>query len=64
MRYREIRKILHNAGWYEVRQSGSHHQYSRTGIGYVVPVPEHGGRDIAIDVIQNIRKGTGLSLRR
>ncbi len=64
VRYRDVDKILRKAGWYEVRQKGSHHQYACEGKSTVVTVPEHGGRDISKGVLRSIEEGTGLSLRR
>ena len=64
MCYREVVNALRKAGWYEVRVKGSHHQFKKAGIGYVVTVPDHGAEDISVKTLENIEKGTGLSLRR
>ncbi|MBQ9885435.1 MAG: type II toxin-antitoxin system HicA family toxin [Lachnospiraceae bacterium] len=64
MRYREVVKKLRKAGWYEVRQNGSHHQFTHAECGYVVTVAEHGGKDIPKGTLEAIEKSTGLSLKR
>ena len=64
MRYREVKRALLKAGWSEVRQKGSHHQFAHPDKNYVVTVPEHAGQEISIGVLKNIKEGTGLSLCR
>jgi predicted RNA binding protein YcfA (HicA-like mRNA interferase family) len=58
---REVIKKLREAGWQEVRVSGSHHILQKEGRS--VPVPVHGGRDLGIGLIRKIEKQTGVKLK-
>ena len=60
MRFREIEKKLKADGWYEVNQSGSHHQYKHPTKPGKVTVPEHGGKDIHPITVKSIIKQAGL----
>ncbi len=59
MKAREILKILHKDGWYEVNQEGSHVQLKHpTKLGKVT-VPKHSG-DIALETLKRIYQQAGL----
>lgn len=60
MRFRELEKILKQDGWYEVNQTGSHHQYKHPTKPGKVTIPEHGGKDINLSVAKSIMKQAGL----
>lgn len=64
MAFREVEKLLIADGWFLVRICGSHYQYKKIGISYTATVPNHAGRDISINVLKDLEKKTGLSLRR
>ena len=57
---REAIKKLEEAGWKEVRISGSHHILQKDGKS--VPVPVHRGRDLGIGLVRKIEKQTGVKL--
>lgn len=60
MKFREIDRIIRSAGWHEVRQKGSHHQYKHKTKPGTVTIPDHGGKDIHPDTVKSIRKQAGL----
>lgn len=66
MVFREVVKILNDAGWKEVACKGSHHQFKDfTGDNpQKVTVPNHGNKDLCIKTLISIERQTGLSFRR
>lgn len=60
MTAREIIKILHKDGWFEVDQDGSHLQLKHPTKPGKVTVPKHSGRDIPPGTLNSILKQTGL----
>ena len=60
MRFREIDKLLKADGWYEVSQTGSHHQYKHPTKPGKVTVPGHGSKDIHPITLKSIMKQAGL----
>ncbi|MBD5089243.1 MAG: type II toxin-antitoxin system HicA family toxin [Clostridiales bacterium] len=60
MTAREILKILHNDGWYEVDQEGSHLQLKHPTKSGKVTVAVHGKKDIPPGTLNNILKQAGL----
>lgn len=60
MRYREVKKILLEDGWYEVGQRGSHHYFKHPTKPGKIPVPEHAGKDINSNLVREILKEAGL----
>jgi len=60
MTAREILKILHKDGWFEVDQDGSHSQLKHPTKPSKVTVPKHSGKDIALGTLNNILKQAGL----
>lgn len=59
MTAREILKILHKDGWYEVNQEGSHVQLKHPVKTGKVTVPKHSG-DIAPGTLKRIYQQAGL----
>jgi predicted RNA binding protein YcfA (HicA-like mRNA interferase family) len=57
---REAVRKLEEAGWKEVRISGSHHILQKDSKS--VPIPVHRGRDLGIGLIRKIEKQTGVKL--
>jgi len=53
MTAREIEKIIQKAGWYPVRQRGSHRHFKHNDIKGIVTVPQHRG-DIHPDTVRSI----------
>lgn len=58
---REVIGILHNLGFVEVRQRGSHKQF-RHEDGRGTTVPDHQGRDISPALLRQIAKDIGLTV--
>ena len=59
MTAREILKILHKDGWYEVNQEGSHLQLKLPTKSGKVTIPRHSG-DIAPGTLKRIYEQAGL----
>lgn len=59
MTVRNVLKLLHDDGWYEVDQDGSHLQLKHPEKKGKVTVPKHGG-DIAPGTLNRIFKQAGL----
>ena len=59
MTAREIIRILHKDGWYEVNQEGSHLQLKHPVKPRKVTVPKHSG-DIAPGTLKRIYSQAGL----
>jgi predicted RNA binding protein YcfA (HicA-like mRNA interferase family) len=59
MTVREIIKILHQDGWYDADQDGSHLQLKHPTKSGKVTVPKHSG-DIAPGTLNRIYKQAGL----
>jgi predicted RNA binding protein YcfA (HicA-like mRNA interferase family) len=62
MKSREIIKRITKAGWFEVRQEGSHKHFRHPTIKGTVTVP-HPKSDMAIGTIKSIERATGIKLR-
>ncbi|MCM1106543.1 MAG: type II toxin-antitoxin system HicA family toxin [Blautia sp.] len=60
MTAREILKILHKDGWYEIDQEGSHLQLKHPKKPGKVTVPKHSSKDIAPGTLKRILKQAGL----
>ena len=60
MTAREILKILHKDGWYEVDQDGSHLQLKHPTKPGKVTLAIHSQKDIPPGTLNNIFKQTGL----
>lgn len=60
MTAREILKILHKDGWYEVDQDGSHMQLKHPTKPGKVTIAVHSSKDIAPGTLNNILKQAGL----
>ncbi|MBI3909372.1 MAG: type II toxin-antitoxin system HicA family toxin [Armatimonadetes bacterium] len=59
MTAREVIKRRTDAGWYEVRQSGSHKQFKHDQKPGLVTVPVHGSKDIPPGTLANIFRQAG-----
>jgi predicted RNA binding protein YcfA (HicA-like mRNA interferase family) len=60
MTVREVLKLLHNDGWFEYEQNGSHIQLKHPIKKGRVTVPFHKG-DLKKGTLQSIRKQAGLN---
>lgn len=63
LRPREVVALLHDLGFEEVRQRGSHKQF-RHADGRGTTVPFHAGRDISPTLLRKIAKDIGLTAER
>ncbi|MFY9910467.1 MAG: type II toxin-antitoxin system HicA family toxin [Candidatus Sulfotelmatobacter sp.] len=59
---RDVIKALTKAGWFEVRQVGSHKQFKHSTKKGRVTVP-HPNRNIPIGTLKSIEKQAGIKLR-
>ena len=63
MRSREVIRRIEAAGWFEVRQTGSHKQFRHAGRPGLVTVP-HPKRELPIGTLKSISKASGVPLAR
>ena len=61
MRSREVIKRIEAAGWFEVRQSGSHKQFRHSTRPGTVTVP-HPKAELAIGALKSIERQSGVKL--
>lgn len=61
LKYREIKKILINFGFFKVRQKGSHVFFSH-GDGRSTVVPNHGTKTIGKGLLREILRDTQLTV--
>ena len=61
LKSREVVKILKSLGFQEVRQRGSHKQFSHND-GRMTTVPFHRGRDISPILLRQIAKDINLTI--
>ncbi len=64
MNYRQVVQILKKAGYKKVSSNGSHVYFKKPGYAYKACVPNHGGKDLSLNVIKGLQRGTGLSFQR
>lgn len=62
MRSGDVIRRLEAAGWYEVRQAGSHKQFRHPDIPGRVTVP-HPKSDLPIGTLKSIERQSGITLR-
>lgn len=60
MKYSDLLKELTSAGWYKVRQRGSHITMAHPKKSYTITMPYHGAKEIGKGLEQKIRKQAGL----
>ncbi len=60
MKSNELLRMLKRAGWYEVRQTGSHIQLRHADKSNVIIFPSHGAKEIATGTAKAILKQAGL----
>jgi len=59
---RELIRLLENAGWHEVRVTGSHHHFRHTQRPGTVTVP-HPVKDVPPGTLRSIERQSGVKLR-
>lgn len=57
--FKRLKKIAEELGWEDMRTHGSHHQYKKSGIDYLVTIPNHGNKAIAKGTAEKILKQLG-----
>lgn len=62
--FKSIEKVIITHGWMLVRSNSSHYLYMHSVNSSTITIPNRGDADLSIDVIKNLEKTTGLSLRR
>jgi len=60
MTARELIKRLEAAGWFEVRQSGSHRVFKHAAIQKLISVPDHAKQDLKPGLLNKLMKQAGL----
>lgn len=60
MNGKQVIKLLKENGWRLDRISGSHHNFKKAGIPYIVTVTVHGSADIPTGTLNKILKDGGL----
>lgn len=60
MTARELLKLLHNDGWYDYDQDGSHLQLKHSSKPGKITVPMHSNKDIAPGTLSSIKRQAGL----
>jgi predicted RNA binding protein YcfA (HicA-like mRNA interferase family) len=60
VKYRDLRKLLRDAGWVKVRQRGSHEQYRRPFASGRVTVSGADGEEVPRGTLNSILKQAGL----
>lgn len=62
--FKNIEKKMVTNGWFLVRINGSHHQYKHPINPNTITIPNHSNKDLSVNILKNLEKITGLSLRR
>jgi predicted RNA binding protein YcfA (HicA-like mRNA interferase family) len=60
MKAAEVIKLIEKAGWYQIRQRGSHRIFKRDGESNIITIPEHGKEDLKPGTLNSILKTAGL----
>lgn len=60
MTAKNLEKHIESAGWFFVRQKGSHKIYKHKSIKGIVIIPFHGKKDIPIGTLKSILKKAGI----
>lgn len=60
MKYSEVLRRLKRAGWYKVRQEGSHIIMAHGEKDHVIIVPNHGSKEMGHGLQKKIFKEAGL----
>lgn len=64
MNYLKLEKIITSNGWILVRIMGSSRQYRKLDHKNTVIIANLGNGRVSVDVLTNLEKKTGLSLKR
>lgn len=59
MKYRELTELLKVAGWEFERNGKGSHKVWRKG-NLIIPVPDHGGKEINPGLVKAIKKQAGI----
>ena len=62
MRSKDVIRLLEDAGWVQVRQKGSHHQFRHPERPGTVTVP-HPNSELGIGTLKSIERQSGVKLR-
>jgi len=60
MKANELIRTLKKAGWYKVRQNGSHVIMKHDTLKGFLSVPDHGSKEIATGTAKDLLKQAGL----
>jgi len=58
MKAKELIKLIQKAGWYEVRQKGSHKIFKHKDINdpSLIVIPDHGSKDLGKGLVNKVMK--------
>jgi len=60
MKSNEILRKIKKAGWYQVRQTGSHVILAHNDYKYTISLPSHGAKEMATGTAQKLLKQAGI----
>jgi predicted RNA binding protein YcfA (HicA-like mRNA interferase family) len=60
MKSSELVRKFQQAGWIEIRQTGSHKIFKHPVTGQTMPVPFHGSKEVGTGLVNSILKKAGL----
>lgn len=60
MKSSELYKKVLKAGWYEIRQSGSHKTLAHDNYDYQITFPYHGSKEVAKGLASSLMKQAGI----
>ncbi|RLD20245.1 MAG: hypothetical protein DRI69_06690 [Bacteroidetes bacterium] len=60
MKSTELERKVKKAGWYLIRQSGSHRIYNHKEISGIVVIPFHGSKEVPTGTAHSILKKAGI----
>ena len=62
MKAKELIKIIEKAGWYQIRQKGSHKIFTHKTIENpaLIVIPDHGSKDLGKGLVNKVLKDARL----
>lgn len=60
MKARELVKLVESRGWVFQKQEGSHMIFKHPDFQRLLPIPNHGSKDLGKGLVQKILKQAGL----
>jgi len=60
MKSSELLRLIKKAGWYEVRQAGSHIILKHPDHVHTITFPDHGSKEIGKGIAEKLKKQAGI----